>query len=56
MSLHYEWTLSLWFRREVPEAELDELRWHLGLEVPAPTVPTLDYGGEVLASEGGFRR
>jgi hypothetical protein len=31
MSLHYEWTLSLRLRSDVPEAFLEELRYHLGL-------------------------
>ena len=31
MSLHYEWTLSLRFRRDVPESFLEELRSDFGI-------------------------
>ncbi len=52
MSLHYEWTLSLRFRRDVPESFLDELRSDFGIgrrllphedgsELPGGTVTNL---------------
>ena len=31
MSLHYGWTLSLRFRRDVPEAFLEDLRFAFGI-------------------------
>lgn len=36
MSLHYEWTLSLRLRPDVPASFLDELRFHLGLPEHSP--------------------
>jgi hypothetical protein len=42
MSLRYEWNLSLWLAPEVPQDELDELAWHLGLHGSPPLRPTLD--------------
>jgi hypothetical protein len=30
VSLHFEWTLSMWLRADAPEAFLAELRFHLG--------------------------
>jgi hypothetical protein len=53
MSLHYEWTLSLRLRPDVPEAFLDELRYHLGLSDLVPSAPTLDWDGPALAGAGG---
>jgi hypothetical protein len=50
MSLHYEWTLSLRLRREVPAEFLDELRYHLGLSEAVPRSPTLDLGYPALAA------
>lgn len=52
MSLHYEWTLSLRLRPDVPDAFVDELRFHLGLSDTAPQAPTLDYGYPVLGTDG----
>lgn len=52
MSLHYEWTLSLWLRPDVPAEFLDELRYHLGLSDQAPATPTLDVSGAALVSGG----
>ena len=52
MSLHYEWTLSLRLRPDVPETFLEELRYHLGLTDHAPANPTLDYPYPVLAANG----
>lgn len=43
MSLHYEWTLSLRLRPDVPEAFIGELRYHLGLDDHVPAEATLDY-------------
>jgi hypothetical protein len=61
MSLHYEWTLSLRLRPDVPEGFLDELRYHLGLSGAAPREPMLNCGGPALACDrsgdqlpGGF--
>jgi hypothetical protein len=48
VSLHYELTLSLRLRPDVPEAFLEELRYHLGLSSLAPQVPTLDWDGPAL--------
>lgn len=49
MSLHYELTLSLRLRPDVPEVFVEELRYHLGLSPLAPQAPTLDWGGPALA-------
>jgi hypothetical protein len=49
MSLHYELTLSLRLRPDVPEAFLEELRYHLGLSPLAPQAPTLDWDGPALS-------
>jgi hypothetical protein len=59
MSLHYEWSLSLRLRPDVPEAFLRELRYHLGLTAVAPQAPTLDWDGGVRVgstARGGERR
>ncbi|MEY9928603.1 hypothetical protein ABH926_003242 [Catenulispora sp. GP43] len=48
LSLHYEWMLSLRLPPDVPDAFVDELRFHLGLSGSAPRTPTLDYGYPVL--------
>lgn len=55
MSLHYELTLSLRLRPDVPEAFLAELRYHLGLSPIASQAPTLDWGGPAFTcgSDGG---
>jgi hypothetical protein len=53
VSLHYEWTLSLRLRPDVPEAFLGELRYHLGLSGLALREPTLDCDGPALACERG---
>lgn len=52
VSLHYEWTLSLRLRPDVPEAFLEELRYHLGLSDLVPPEPTLDCDGPALACAG----
>jgi hypothetical protein len=52
MSLHYEWTLSLRLRPDVPDAFLEELRYHLGLSDVVPQSPTLDHDYPVLAANG----
>ena len=52
MSLHYEWTLSLRMHPDVPEAFVEELRYHLGLTDHAPADPTLDYPEPALATGG----
>jgi hypothetical protein len=53
MSLHYELTLSLRLRPDVPEAFLAELRYHLGLSSIAPQAPMLDWGGPALTCGSG---
>ena len=52
MSLHFEWSLSLRLRPDVPEEFLDELRYHLGLTAVAPQAPTLDWEVPALAAGG----
>lgn len=52
MSLHYEWTLSLRLRPDVPEAFIGELRYHLGLDDHVPAEATLDYPEPALATGG----
>ena len=52
MSLHYELTLSLRLRPDVPESFLEELGYHLGLSPVAPPAPTLDWDGPALAHGG----
>lgn len=49
MSLHYEWMLSLRLRPDVPDAFVDELRFHLGLSDTTPQAPTLDYDYPVFS-------
>lgn len=49
MSLHYEWTMSLRLRRDVPEEFLAELRFHLGLADRLPAAPELPYPDPVFA-------
>jgi hypothetical protein len=51
MSLHYEWMLSLRLRPDVPDAFVDELRFHLGLSDTTPPKPTLDYDYPVLSAD-----
>jgi hypothetical protein len=53
MSLHYEWTLSLRLRRDVPEGFLAELRYHLGLSDAPPQAPALDVTDPVFAVGDG---
>ena len=48
----HEWTLSLRLRPDVPDAFLEELRYHLGLSAVAPQSPTLDHDYPVLAANG----
>jgi hypothetical protein len=52
VSLHYEWTVSLRLRPDVPETFLEELRYHLGATDHAPANPTLDYPEPALAGSG----
>lgn len=52
MSLHYEWTRSLRLHPDVPEAFVEELRYHLGLTDRAPADATLDYPEPALATGG----
>jgi hypothetical protein len=52
MSMHYEWTLSLRLRRDVHEAFLAELRYHLGLSDVAPEAPELDSSCQALVAFG----
>lgn len=47
MSLHYEWTLSLRFRRDVPEAFLEDVRSDFGIG------PGLALDGDDSALPGG---
>lgn len=53
MSLHYEWTLSLRLRPDVPDAFLEELRYHLGLSSLVPRASTLDCTGPAFACGNG---
>jgi hypothetical protein len=50
VSLHYEWTLSLRFRRDVPEPFLDELRSDFGIGAPLPGYHGADLPGGPVAS------
>jgi hypothetical protein len=49
MSLHYEWVLSLRLRTDVPDAFVDELRFHLGLADERPVTAELDYEYPIFA-------
>ena len=53
MSLHYEWTLSLRLRPDVPVSFLDELRFHLGLAEQLPNDAELEIGWPCLVTEPG---
>jgi len=53
MSLHYEWTFSLRLRPDVPDAFLDELRYHPGVSDREPAVPSLDCAGRAFVSGYG---
>lgn len=50
MSMHFEWLLTLRLRPDVPEAFVDELRFHLGLSDTAPPIPTLEHDYPVLSA------
>jgi hypothetical protein len=52
MSLHFEWTLSLRLRPDVPAQFVDELRYHLGLSGREPEAPTLVCSGPALVTAG----
>lgn len=51
MSLHYEWTLSLWLRPDTPDAVLTELGWHVGLEPGRPDECTLEGAAPALPED-----
>ena len=51
VSLHYEWTLSLRLRPDVPASFLDELRFHLGLAEQRPEDPELEIDWPCLVTE-----
>ncbi|WP_157411613.1 hypothetical protein [Actinoplanes rectilineatus] len=51
MSLHYEWTLSLRLRPDVPPSFLDELRFHLGLADQLPEDAELEIDWPCLVTE-----
>jgi hypothetical protein len=50
--MHYEWTLSLRLRPDVPDEFLGEVRYHLGLSELAPAAPTLECAGAALVTAG----
>lgn len=51
VSLHYEWTLSLRLRPDVPSSFLDELRFHLGLAERLPDDAELELGWPCLVTD-----
>lgn len=51
VSSHYEWTLSLRLRPDVPGPFLEELRFHLGLDDHLPESPELEIDWPCLVTQ-----
>ncbi|WP_199444520.1 hypothetical protein [Umezawaea beigongshangensis] len=54
MSQHYEIVFSLFLRDDTPGDVLDELRWHLGADQPAPRAPVVPGGPHLRPDPGSF--